>query len=508
VLDIDTPSVSILQTDAMFIQLFSALLSITTVAQAASAAQWKTRSIYQILTDRYARTDGSTTATCESGYQGFCGGSWAGITQKLDYIQGMGFDAIWISPVVEQVADPKRAYHGYAAKNVYGLNAHFGTAEDLRALAKALHDRGMYLMVDVVPNHFAFDGTAETTDYSSFYPFNDRSYFHDVCFITDWTNVTQIQRCWLGGDVNPLPDMKTEAANVRSMWNQWITGLVSNYSLDGIRVDTAQNIEHEFFPEFNKAAGVFTLGEVASYYTQYQCDYQKYIDGVLGYAAYYTSHKFFNDTSATPYNLIYDLVNTTAICKDPSLIGEFSENHDKPRFASYTLDMSLAKNMIAYTMSKDGIPIIYQGQEQHYRGGEDPYNREPLWFSGYNTDAELYRFVKQMNAVRKLAIAKSTRYITAKTQVVYYDAHTVGMQKGPSNAMTLTLVNNVGASAANYTVTIRTSVFAARSTVVDVLSCTQSTVGAGGSLKATISQGKPMIFYLKNLLKGTGWCGQ
>jgi alpha-amylase len=491
----------------MVVQLLLALLALVSVTQAASASQWKGRSIYQVLTDRYARTDGSTTAACGAGYLGYCGGTWAGVTSKLDYIQGMGFDAIWISPVVQQVSDPARAYHGYSAQNIYALNEHFGTAEDLRDLSAALHKRGMYLMVDVVPNHFAFDGTAETTNYTTFTPFNDRAYFHDVCFIYDWTNVTQIQKCWLGGDVDPLPDIRTENANVRSMWNTWITGLVANYSIDGIRVDTAQNIEHEFFPGFGKAAGVFTLGEVASYYTAYQCEYQKYMDGVLGYAAYYTSHKFFNDTTATPYNLIYDLINTTAVCKDPALIGEFSENHDKPRFASYTQDMSLAKNMIAYTMLKDGIPIIYQGQEQHYRGGEDPYNREPLWFSSYNTNAELYTFVKQMNAIRKLAIAESSQYLKAKTQVVYYDAHTVGMQKGAASAMTLTLLNNVGGGG-NYTVTVRQSGFQARAKVVEVLSCTQSTVGRDGSLRATISQGRPVVFYPLGLLKGSGWCGQ
>jgi alpha-amylase len=55
----------------------------------------------------------------------------------------MGFTAIWISPVVEQVSDASRGYHGYSAVNLYGLNRNFGTASDLTALAKALHDRGM-----------------------------------------------------------------------------------------------------------------------------------------------------------------------------------------------------------------------------------------------------------------------------------------------------------------------------------------------------------------------------
>jgi alpha-amylase len=55
----------------------------------------------------------------------------------------MGFTAIWISPVVEQVADPRRGFHGYSAQNLYGLNSHFGNASDLVALATALHEREM-----------------------------------------------------------------------------------------------------------------------------------------------------------------------------------------------------------------------------------------------------------------------------------------------------------------------------------------------------------------------------
>jgi alpha-amylase len=53
--------------------------------------------------------------------------------------------------------------------------------------------------------------------------------------------------------------------------------------------------------------------------------------------------------------------------------------------------MSLAKNAAAFTIMADGIPIIYAGQEQHYNGGADPANREAVWSSGYNTNAELYK---------------------------------------------------------------------------------------------------------------------
>ena len=62
-----------------------------------TAEEWKSRAIYQILTDRYAKTDGSTTKC--TALNVYCGGTFKGVTNNLDYIQGMGFDAIWISPI-------------------------------------------------------------------------------------------------------------------------------------------------------------------------------------------------------------------------------------------------------------------------------------------------------------------------------------------------------------------------------------------------------------------------
>lgn len=68
-----------------------------------SAAEWREQSVYQVVTDRFARTDLSTTAPCNTADQVYCGGTWRGLISKLDYIQGMGFTAVWISPVVKQV---------------------------------------------------------------------------------------------------------------------------------------------------------------------------------------------------------------------------------------------------------------------------------------------------------------------------------------------------------------------------------------------------------------------
>jgi len=127
--------------------IFSALfLIIPPHVRAATPAQWRERSIYQLLTDRFALPDGDTAATCDAHKARYCGGTWAGIKRQLDYIQDMGFDAIWISPItknIEQSTAYGEAYHGYWQQDLYTINPHFGTAKDLKALAEALHLRGM-----------------------------------------------------------------------------------------------------------------------------------------------------------------------------------------------------------------------------------------------------------------------------------------------------------------------------------------------------------------------------
>lgn len=67
---------------------------LSTTVSALSPAEWRGQSIYQVITDRFARTDGSTTAACDTGEGSYCGGTWQGIIKHLDYIQNMGFTAV------------------------------------------------------------------------------------------------------------------------------------------------------------------------------------------------------------------------------------------------------------------------------------------------------------------------------------------------------------------------------------------------------------------------------
>ena len=121
-----------------------------TATNAADYNDWRSRSIYQLIVDRYARTDVSTTAACDPADQKYCGGTWQGIINKLDYIADMGFTAIWISPLVKNIggnAQIGEPYHGFWSQDITSLNPNFGTADDLKALSKALNDRDMVMPI-------------------------------------------------------------------------------------------------------------------------------------------------------------------------------------------------------------------------------------------------------------------------------------------------------------------------------------------------------------------------
>lgn len=159
-----------------------------------------------------------------------------------------------------RAVDLSHVIHRYWTTDQNSLNDHFGTADDLNALSSALHDRGMYLMVDVVVNHMG--GTSVPPDYSQFAPFNQESDFHPFCWITDYNNQTNVEQCWLGDSSVPLVDVNTEDDSIVDFFNGWISGLVSNYSIDGFRIDTVKHVRKDFWSGFNEAAGVYTVAEI------------------------------------------------------------------------------------------------------------------------------------------------------------------------------------------------------------------------------------------------------
>ena len=358
------------------------LFLLSTSISGKSKEEWKSRSIYQILTDRFART--SDTGYCN--YSQYCGGNYQGIINKLDYIKGMGFDAIWISPIVENT---EGSYHGYHLTNLYNLNYHFGSEDDFKALITACHNKDIWVMVDVVANHVGPIGT----DYSKITPFNLAEHYHDYCDINDWTNQWQIENCRLSG----LPDLKQENDWVTQQLLNWISDLISKYNIDGIRIDTIMEVPKWFWDKFRSSAGVFQIGEAFNGDIGYVSDYQNHLDSVFNYPLYYTIESSF---CGSFYNLEGYWFNSRPKYPAPEYTATFVENHDNPRFLNRCNDRGKFTNAVVFSLLWEGVPVFYYGGEQYYSGGADPNNREPLW-DNYNTGTELYRILGIVNALRK-----------------------------------------------------------------------------------------------------------
>lgn len=452
-----------------------------------NAEAWKRRSIYQVLTDRFAIEDENNPSRGpDHGMREYCGGTWRGIISKLDYIQGMGFDAVWISPItknIEELTEYGTAYHGYWPEDIYSVNPHFGTADDLLALSDALHARGMFLMVDIVVNHM---GSPPTVDYSRYVPFNDSSYYHPQSFITNYENQQETEEGWLGDEHVPLPDLNTEDPTVVLTLQTWITKLVQRFKIDGLRIDTFKHVRKNFWPDFVRAAGVWSVGEVLSGDPDYLSSYQPYVGGLLDYGTYYPLKRAFHRDGGSMYELTNLLTpQYRSKFRDMQQMSTFMENHDMPRFTNDTnADLAVVKNAMAWNLLTDGVPIIYYGQEQSYSGDGDPGSRELMWTSNYNI-TPLYQYIARLNQIRKLGW--DVGFGTHLTTRLYVEDHVAVTQKGP----VLMVLTNLGSQARSKTISTPT-MFKNGTIIVDIL--TGESFRVKRSTNITIVSGEPRIF--------------
>ncbi|KAK0438407.1 glycoside hydrolase family 13 protein [Armillaria borealis] len=497
----------------MLFRSMAATLFFVASAAAASAADWRSRSIYQVVTDRFATTNG-LTGPCDPSARKYCGGTWQGLINRLDYIQNMGFDAVWISPVsanVEEETAYGDAYHGYWTRDLNTLNPKFGTPGDLKALGSALRDRNMYLMVDVVVNHYAApptnisDKIPQSFDFTSLAPFTSANDFHPQCFITDTSNQTEVEQCWLGDASLPLLDIDTENPTNFEMLRSWIVNLVLEYNIDGLRISDARYIRQSFWRDFAGASGVFAMGEILSDNVSYTSDYTQVLDAVLDYPTWFTLVEAFSGAKGNFDSLMRTVLESqekyaSGLC----MTGSFVENYDQPRFPSFTKDESLIKNAITWPFIHDGIPIVYYGQEQGFQGGAVPSNHESLWSSDYHVyQKPLVQHITDLNAVRKLAINSKQNFLTSQmTFVPQLNDNVIAISKPPLLAL---LTNAGNSSTATWTIPGNAGLFLKGQTLVDVLTCQSYNVDpVTGSLTVESRYGLPQVILPARYLDSRG----
>jgi len=370
-------------------------LCISGLALGADKNAWKSRTVYQILTDRFWRSNGDTRSGCNLGQ--YCGGDFDGITQQLQYVKDLGFDAIWISPVVDNI---EGGYHGYWYRNLEKINYHFGDEASLKRLVSTAHSMGIWVMVDVVANHVGPVGF----DFNQIYPFNRDYHYHAACDINDWNNQWQVENCRLCG----LPDLNQADPFVRSYLKDWIRNQIQKFGFDGIRIDTVPEVEKSFWTEYTQSAGVFSIGEILNGNDGYVGSYQNHMDSTLNYGMYYTIKSVFAH-GGSMRQIADRWASNYRSFNDVDALGLFVDNHDNPRFLNSNGDWRVFKSALAFSLTARGIPIFYYGSEQGFAGGNDPANREPLW-NNMDRNHEIFRMVAAINKARRIQGANTAPF--------------------------------------------------------------------------------------------------
>lgn len=254
---------------------------------------WRNASIYFLLTDRFNDGDQSNNVNFDrsqktADLRGFMGGDIKGITQKINegYFTDLGIDAIWFTPVVEQIhgivdegTGNTYGYHGYWTKDWTSLDPNFGTEDDLRTMVDAAHAKGLRVILDVVLNH-----TGPVTDKD---PYWGEAWARTGPRCTYKSYETTVN-CTL---VENLPDILTQSDtdvivpdHILLKWNEekrlkkelmeldeffvrtgypktpqhyimkWLTDFIRDYGVDGYRVDTAKHTEEEVWSLLRKEA--------------------------------------------------------------------------------------------------------------------------------------------------------------------------------------------------------------------------------------------------------------
>lgn len=367
-------------------------VNIQTVASSAPSHITPQDSIYFLMTDRFNDGDLSNNQNVhKKDLSAYHGGDFQGIIDKLDYINDLGFTAIWISPVVKNQV---RGYHGYWATDFYQTNENFGSLAKLKELVEKAHARGIKVIVDLVVNHV-----------SGMHPWladpKYENWFHHNGSITNWNDDREVEE----KSLQNLPDLDQSNPEVKKYLIDMAKWWINETGIDGYRLDTVRHVSKDFWREFTSEIKkefphFYFLGEVFDGRSSYVGSYQAAgIDGMLDFPLYYALTDVFKEgqSAVRLKSMIEECQNTY---QNSVMMGTFLDNHDVPRFVNQIYDFpeERLKQALTFVMTYTGIPVIYYGTEIGMDGGADPENRGDM---DWSVKSPLTGFIKRLNEVRR-----------------------------------------------------------------------------------------------------------
>ena len=139
-------------------------------------------------------------------------------------------------------------------------------------------------------------------------------------------------------------------------------------------------------------------------------------------------------------------------------------------------------------------------------GNFAPYNRAPLWTTGYNTSGPLYNLTATLNKIRNHAIRMDRRYVSNHSRELYLDSSTYVTRKGSDGFQVVSVFSNQGSAGGPYKLTLNNT-FPSNMDVMEVLSCSKHKIDHHGRLTIDMDAGEPRVFYPLKKLGNSGLCG-
>ncbi|MCZ0702308.1 glycosidase [Natronobacillus azotifigens] len=357
---------------------------------------WDEAIIYFMLTDRFADGNPDNNDPYGLNYDQYDdnprgtyqGGDFKGVTDNLDYLDELGINTIWITPIVENVAYDVSfgsndgsyfSYHGYWAKNFEELNPHLGTLDEFHELIDQAAEHNIDIMVDVVLNHagYGLKSTNEIEDPPAGYPTSeDRDRFAGM--VRERSGAGDLKM-----ELSGLPDFKTEEAGVREQIVDWQTAWLekstteNGNAITSYRVDTVKHVDDVTWQHFkNELVSIdpnFKLiGE--SWGVNYQDDMGYHhtgtMDSLLDFG--FKDHaRHFVTGSLEQAN--QDLIERNKTMTNNATLGQFLGSHDEEGFLSHLVDGDEGKLKLAASLqiTAKGQPVIYYGEELGQSGADN-----------------------------------------------------------------------------------------------------------------------------------------
>ncbi len=359
---------------------------------------------YQIFIDRFCMEDAKKDKSYINLKWGdvpnpksFAGGDIKGIISKLDYIKSLGCDALYLTPLFTSPSN-----HKYDIVDYFEIDSNFGDKSDLKELVDGLHDRGMKIVLDAVFNHVSekndkFQDVIEKGRHSEYF---------DWFVVKGDVPTKEPLNYEVFAGCTYMPKWNTSNKEVQDYLISIATYYITEFDIDGWRLDVSDEISHDFWRRFRKE--VKAAKESAVIIGENWHDANSYLQGdqydsIMNYAFTKAALDYFAygklDAEHVAYKLNDILARNTDTVNDMML--NLLDSHDTDRFYSEVHDdKNKLKAALALLYMFPGAPSIFYGTECYTVGGYDPDCRRCMDWDADKKD-NLMAFVKHLSDIRK-----------------------------------------------------------------------------------------------------------